>query len=129
MRRPVCAAVALALVLTAGCRGPLNVETTVHLDPVDSSKPLLIDPPTYDQQVTVTVSSPVEVDAYLVLEKDRKAAEDALAAGKKPTAVLDEKEKATEATLTGKVPGKTASAVVFSNARKTGDAKVKIVGK
>jgi hypothetical protein len=129
MRRAVCAAVAVALVLSLGCRPGVTVEKTVHLDPTEIPGAITVDGPPYEQPVTVTVSSPVEVDVYLVLEKDRQTAEDAIVKGKKPAAVLDGKEKVTEATLTGTVPRKADYSVIFGNPAKAGEAKVKIVGK
>jgi len=128
MRRAVLVVLALALVLSAGCRRGVNVEKTVHLAPPETPGAIIIEAPPYDQQVTVTVSCPVELDVYLVLQKDLDETESAITAGKKPASVLAGKEKVTEATLEGKVPARSGYAVVFGP-RKTGDAKVKIVGK
>ncbi len=112
----------------AGCKQRLNEEHTMALEP-GMTKSLQIDAPTGAQKVTVTVASPgVPVRAYLVLEKDRTAAEDALVAGKKPASALAATE-GDQGTLEGTVPAKEAYAVVVSNGSgKPAQVKVTIKG-
>jgi hypothetical protein len=128
--RAVVGVLAGCLVLAAGCKQRVNEERTLSLEP-GVTKPLQIDAPARDQQVTVTVASPgAPVSAYLVLEKNRAATEDALVAGKKPGAnILAGSEKAEQATLEATVPAKEAYAVVVSNSSgKPAQVKVTIKG-
>jgi hypothetical protein len=121
----------LLCLVGAGCHGQrLDSESTMTVGPGEVQSKI-VDAPSADQQVTATVSSPgAPVSAYLLLEKNRQAAQDALLSGKKPANVLDGKDKTEDATLQGKVPAKEEFAVVVSNSGgKSATVKVKITGR
>jgi hypothetical protein len=121
---------ALLFLPVAGCT--FKYEDTVSLDQNDV-KSRKVDGPSKDQDVTVTLSSPgVPIDAYLVLEEDRKKLESLLTGGAKPKekdGVLAAKEKAEEITLTARIPAKKAYAIILAGAQKKTDVKLKITGK
>jgi hypothetical protein len=129
-RSALCLLVALGLLVT-GCRKQrLDEESTLTVPPGEAQSKI-VDAPRAEQQVTATVSSPgAPVSAYLVLEKNRSAAQDALLNGKRPANVLDGKDKVEEASLQGTVPAGEEFAVVVSNAgSKNAQVKVKITGR
>ena len=129
LRPALCLLVTLGLV-GAGCKQRLNSESTLTVGPGEVQSKI-VDAPRADQQVTVTVSSPgAPVSAYLVLEKNRQAAQDALLSGKAPANVLDGKDKTEDATLQGTVPAKEEFAVLVNNGgSKPAQVKVKITGR
>jgi hypothetical protein len=130
LSRAVLGLLAGCLILAAGCKQRLNEEKTLSLEP-GVAKSLQIDAPAGEQKVTVTVASPgAPVSAYLVLEKNRTTAEDALIAGKKPVNPLAGQDRVEQATLEATVPAKEAYAVVVSNAGgKPAQVKVTIQGR
>jgi hypothetical protein len=131
MRLVSVSALGLLALVGAGClKQRLEVESTMSVGPGEVQSKI-IDAPRADQQVTVTLSSPgAPVSAYLVLEKNRQAVQDALLSGKKPANVLDGKDKTEDATLQGTVPANEEFAVVVSNGGgKSAQVKVKIAGR
>ena len=128
-RPALCPLVVLCL-LGLGCKQRLNSESTLNVGPGEVQSKI-VDAPRADQQVTVTVSSPgAPVSAYLVLEKNRQAAQEALLNGKTPANVLDGKDRTEDATLQGTVPAREEFAVLVSNAgSKSAAVKVKIIGR
>jgi hypothetical protein len=122
---------AVGFLAALGCRGSvLNDERTVSVEP-GAVKAVIIDGPVKDQKVTVAVNSPgAPVTVCVVLEKDRKAAEEALTQGKVPAGVLASKEKAEEATVETMVSAKNEFAVVLNNVSgKAAQVKLKITGR
>ena len=129
LRPALCLLVTLCLV-GAGCKQRLNRESTVTVGPSEVQA-VIVDAPRADQQVTATISSPgAPVSAYLVLEKNRLAAQDALLSGKAPANVLGGKDKTEDATVEGTVPAKEEVAVlVYNPGGKPAQVKVKITGR
>ena len=108
---------AAALLIPAGCQ-KLSDEKTADIGPEGGLYSLRYEGPRGKELVRVEVSSAgAPVDVYLVLEKDVAAAERSLAAKQSPAEVLDKKEKATEATLEGAIPGKQAFRVLIHSAQ------------
>jgi hypothetical protein len=127
-----CAGVVLAgltLLALPSCQ-PVNIEKTLSVSAGDS-KFLDIDAPRAEQKVKVTVSAPAPVSAYLVLEKNKKAVENALLGKKLPLELLlgseEDKEKIDfDATVPAKEP---YSLYVTTKSTKSIEAKVKVVGR
>jgi hypothetical protein len=126
LRRCLLAALFLAL---PGCAERLNYETTVQLGDGEVQS-LSIDPPKSEQRVSVTVSSSGSpIDAYIVLDKDKEAAKQALLDRKKPAATLDGRAKTQDATLEATIPAKTGFAILLGGANKSSQVKVKVSGR
>src|SRR5262249_7213317 len=88
----LCALLVLPPVGLAGCRRSFSYEKTLTVE-AGAYETQTVDPPTREQKVTVTVSgATAPVNVYLVLEKDRQAAEDSLRLEKAPANVLEKKE-------------------------------------
>jgi hypothetical protein len=118
--------VALLLVLP-GCQ-KLNYETTVQLGDGDVQL-VLVDPPRSEQKVHITAaSSGSPVDVYVVLDKDKEAAKQALLDGKKPAAVLVSETKTRDASLEATIPAKSGFAILLGGASKSSEVKVKVTG-
>jgi hypothetical protein len=125
LRRCLVAALLLAL---SGCTR-LSYETTIQLG-AGEVQSLSIDPPRREQKVSVTVtSSAAPVDVYVVLEKDKEAAKEALLDHKKPAASLAGNVKTQEATLEATIPANTPFAILVGGASKTSQVKVKATGR
>jgi hypothetical protein len=118
----------LAVLLTLPGCGRLNYETTVPLG-AGEIQALRIDAPRREQKVSVTVTSAGSpVDVYVILEKDKAAAEEALLDRKKPAASLAGTMKVQEATLQATIPANTAFVVLLGGANKPSQVKVKVTG-
>jgi len=132
MRLLVFALLVLPLAGLAGCRrGSFSYEKTVTVEGGDAFQAQTVDPPARDQKVTVTIKSATAlVNVYLVLEKDREAAEESLRYERAPANVLDKKEKVQEATLEATVPANTSYTVLLSPAvGKTAKVELRITGR
>jgi hypothetical protein len=130
-RLPVFALLLLPVAL-AGCRRQsLSYEKTVTVDAGDAYQAQTIDPPTRDQKVTVTVSSTTAaVSVYLVLEKDREAAQESLRYERAPANVLAKMEKVQGGTLEATVPAHSSCTVLLAPAAgKTAQVALKITGR
>jgi hypothetical protein len=127
------AALALCLGLTMlmpGCGtrpAGLNVEKDVEVEGL-SNNSITVGPVKSEQRISVLVrTSAVPIDVYVVLEKDRQAAMDALAEGKAVSSPLAKKEKVTEAALDARIPAGNEFAVLLSNpGNKTAKVALKI---
>ena len=123
------AALVAAIILVAGCQSKLNVERTVDFD-AGLDTYIDIDPPKYDQTLSITVTSDTPIDVYVYLKKDKEAAQrDAMLGKKNSSVVLAGKEKVQSDTLEAKVPAKEPAVVMIRSSSKAGTAKLKIVGK
>src|SRR5262245_2402753 len=111
-------AVLMAVLNLAGCQSRLNTKCTVEVTP-NEYKQLLIDPPMYDQLVTVEFTSNSDpVSVCLCLGQDIDAVMLKLDTGKLPDAVLAKQENTKSGTLEAKVPEKTRAAVIFWGVKK-----------
>jgi hypothetical protein len=116
------------VLLTAGCQR-LNEERTLSLMPGEF-KSLSFSPPSYEQKLTVQVSSPgAPVSVWLGRESDTEAAQDKLQKEKSPDASLAGKEKAEDITLEATIPAKTGYALYIRAEQKKAEVKVKVTGR
>jgi hypothetical protein len=91
---------------------------------------VLVDPPRREQQVRVTVtSSGSPVTVYIVLNKDKEAAKQALLDGKNPVGALDGKAKTQDATLEATIPANSGFAILLGGASKSSQVRVKVAGR
>lgn len=130
MNKRACLVCALALGMPAltGCQ-PLKVEKSVSVSPREV-KSLILDPPRYDQKVTVHLSSPgAPVSAYLVLESEMTAAQDLMEKEKSPVSPLAGKDKAEDITLEATVPASKGYALLIKAEGKKAEVKVKLTGR
>jgi hypothetical protein len=115
------------LLLVTSCQ-KLNYEQTLKLEPGDFQT-LAIDAPRSAQQVTVNVQATGSaVEAFVVLEKDRAAAEQALRNDKKPLNPLAQAQ-GEDIHLSVAIPAKTAFCVLVSGARKSTQVKISVTGR
>src|SRR6266852_4588563 len=93
----------LGLLTQAGCGKKLNDARTVPVEPGEE-KLIIADPVSRDQSVTVTWNADgTPINIYLFLEKDQKAASEAITLGK-ASGLLGSKAKADRGMLTVQVP-------------------------
>jgi hypothetical protein len=134
MMRPAMRLVVLAgvVMVLSGCGGGLH-ESTANLEPL-GIKSYDVDPPTYNQKVTVTIqTSKGPVSAYVVKTADKEKVEKALDGNKAldsasvlGSKVSNEKE---DYTLEAKVPAKTAYSLILQAGKSPTEVKVKMVWK
>lgn len=127
MRRPLFAAVALALLLLVGCQR-LNYEKTFTLDaPYWTAS---FDAPRGDQKVTVTATSTEEpINVFLILTEDTKEGERAAESQIKPEKALGARENSKEISFEATVPAKKEFTVFISlakGARRKTDIKLSV---
>jgi predicted glutamine amidotransferase len=116
----------LVLLTQPGCK-KLNDDRFVEVEPGEE-KLIIADPASRDQSVTVSWDSEgAPVNVYLYLEKDQKAASDAIALGKNSDKVLASKKLSNEDTLQVQVPSG-EKLVVMMTSRKQAKVRVKMVG-
>jgi hypothetical protein len=93
----------LGLLTQAGCAKKLNDARVVQVEPAEE-KLIIADPASRDQTVTVTWNADgTPINIYLFLEKDQKAASQAITLGK-DSGLLGSKTKADRGTLEVQVP-------------------------
>jgi len=120
MRRPFIAAVALVLLLLAGCQR-LNYEKTVNLDSSTTYQTATFDGPRGDQKVTVTATSTKEpVNVFLILTDDLKEGERAALNRILPKKALGGQEGAKEISFEVTVPAKKEFTVFVGEAKRAG---------
>jgi hypothetical protein len=120
MRRPLLAAVALALLILAGCKG-LNYETTLTFDEKISYKTATVAAPRSEQKVTVTATSTKEpINVFVVLADDEKEGEHAAERRIKSEKALGGQENAKEISFEVTVPAKKEFIVFVSTAKGAG---------
>jgi hypothetical protein len=118
-----------ALLLLPGCGQKLNYETTVKLR-AGEVQAQMVDAPRREQTVRVTAtSSGSPIDAYLVLDKDKEAAKEALLDGKKPAAFLAGQTKTRDAILEATIPANSDFTIVLGGATKDSQVKVRATGR
>jgi hypothetical protein len=118
--------VGLALLLP-GCQ-KLTYQKTFQLKP-GGVETFMIDAPRSTQEVTATVtSSGVEVDGWIVLERDREAAETALRIEERPSGTLAE-ARGEDFTLSATIPAKSGFSLLISGAHKRCEVNLKVTGR
>ena len=118
----------LILLAAAGCQRRLNVTEALSLD-VGVVRSLEIDPPRYEQRVTVAVETDGPVSAYLLLKKDEAAAQEALDKGRKPDHVLASWKGDSPGSLEGTVPANEVAVVILTTDTKPANVTLRITGK
>jgi hypothetical protein len=105
----------LALVLlVAGCQGALKDRRRVDVKSAEV-KEILYDVQQREKSVQIVIESEsAPVDAYLVLEADRARLAEQLANQGKPTGFLASGVRSKEITLQGRIPAKSAFAVLLT---------------
>jgi hypothetical protein len=125
---PRCCCLLLLLVLS-GCGQKLDYQTSVDLDE-GQVQSILIDPPKREQNVSITAKSTGSpIDLYVVLDKDKEPAKQALLDRKKPAAALASKTKTQDAALEVTIPANTGFAVLLGGAGKSSHVTVKVTGR
>ena len=133
MRRPpLLTAMALALLILAGCQR-LNYEHTFDLDGGIAYHRARFDAPRGDQKVTVTATSTKEpVTVFLVLADDEKEGERAADRRIKPEKALGGQENAKEISFEATIPAKKEFVVFLCTANGAGritDVKLSVKGR
>src|SRR5262249_20137955 len=96
-------ALAISLVLIAGCKSRLNQTFTFTLDS-DQDKTYEIDGPAHDQKVTITVTADSIVSLYVYLDSDRESVQTSLERAREPTKLLGKKMHSRSANIVVTVP-------------------------
>jgi len=127
--RPMSIAIVVATsLLQSGCNSRLSFSKTIDLGLGDDYH-LMIDPPKYDQNVTVSfTSSDSPINIFVILKNDENSVTSSLAKEKTPPNALSHQENVKEGTLEAKVPAKNEAVVVLWGANKNTSVKVKIKG-
>jgi hypothetical protein len=121
-------ALSVGMLALTGCQR-LNVEKTVTIDPT-AVYALIVPAPSYEQKVTVHISSPgVPVTAYLVRESEQAAAQAKLESEKTPASSFAGKEKSEDITLEATIPAKTEYVLLIRSGSKKTEVKVKLTGR
>ncbi len=117
----------LGLLTQAGCGKKLNDARTVPVEPGEE-KLIIADPASRDQSVTVTWNADgTPINIYLFLEKDQKAASEAITLGK-ASGLLGSKAKADRGMLEVQVPAG-EKLIVLLTSSKPASVRVHISGK
>jgi hypothetical protein len=117
----------LVFLAQAGCAKKLNDARVVQVEPAEE-KLIIADPASRDQNVTVTWNADgTPIDIYLFLEKDQKAASQAITLGK-DSGLLGSKTKADRGVLEVQVPSG-EKLVVMLTSSKQASVRVHILGK
>src|SRR6266849_9342393 len=117
---------ALSLLAQAGCAKKLNDDRIVQVEPAEE-KLIIADPASRDQSVTVTWNADgTPIDIYLFLEKDQKAASQAVTLGK-TSGLLSSQTKADRGVLKVRVPSG-EKLVVMLTTSKQASVRVHISG-
>jgi hypothetical protein len=111
----------------AGCGKKLNDARVVQVEPAEE-KLIIADPASRDQTVTVTWNADgLPINIYLFLEKDQKAASQAITLGK-DAGLLASKTKADKGMLDVQVPSGEKLVVMLTSSKQT-SVRVHILGK
>jgi hypothetical protein len=113
------------LVLMAGCNASLKDERSLDLLGGED-KEVIIEATRWKQKIKVNVDSPEPVTVRIFLEKDREAAEKAMAEMKDSDLILAGEKSATQIKLEANIPANEAVVIhVHNTAGKSTIAKVK----
>jgi hypothetical protein len=117
----------LGLLTQAGCAKKLNDARVVQVEPAEE-KLIIADPAARDQTVTVTWNADgTPTNIYLFLERDQKAASQAISLGK-DSGLLGSNTKTDRGTLDVQVPSG-EKLVVMLTSSKPASVRVHILGK
>jgi hypothetical protein len=117
----------LVLLVSAGCSKKLNDARVVQVEPAEE-KLIIADPASRDQTVAVTWNADgTPINIYLFLEKDQKAASQAINLGK-DSGLLGSEKKTDRGTLDVQVPSG-EKLVVMLTSFKPASVRVHILGK
>jgi hypothetical protein len=116
------------MLLMAGCQSRLNFDRSMRVE-AGKEYTLDIDPPRYDQKVSVTIETDAPVKAHVYLKKDAEAAEKDLNLKSKSDKVLGEWTGDKSGTIEVAVPAHQIAIVRIEATGKAANVKVKVVGK
>ena len=126
---PICRTACLGLVMfLAGCQSRLNVERSYRLES-GTIQTIDLDPPKYDQKVTVNITTDGAVRAYVYLKKDAEAVDKDLSLKPKTDKALGEWTGDKSGTIEVTVPAHQIGIVRIETAAKVANVTVKAVGK
>jgi hypothetical protein len=114
--------------LLAGCQSRLNVDQSYHLD-VGGSQSFEIDPPRYEQKVTLSVETDAPVTVFVFLKKDADAVAKDITLKGKSDKLLATWTGDSKGTVEATVPAHEIAMARIDAAAKAANVKVKIVGK
>jgi hypothetical protein len=118
--------VGIAILVLPGCQR-LHYQTNFKLNKGDFETCSVL-PPRTAQEVTVTITSPGSpVEAYVVLEKDREAAQKAVHNDLEPANALA-KGRGEELTLSVSIPAKSGFSILVGGASKPCKGQIKATG-
>jgi hypothetical protein len=121
----------LALVVcvaAAGCQSRLSQDLSYKLGPGES-RTITVDPPRYDQKVTVTIDADGPVSVYVYLKKDGDAVEKDLGSKQASDKALGSWSGSGTGTAEATVPAKQEAVVRVEATKKETNVRLKIVGK
>jgi hypothetical protein len=120
----------LAILVTtvAGCQSRLNVQKTYRLQPGEIQS-VEIDPPRYEQRVTVAIDTDAPVTVSVFLKRDAESVERSLTTGNNPANALAVWKGDSSGSVEATVPAKERAIIRVESAQKTASVTLKITGK
>jgi hypothetical protein len=115
------------VLLVAGCQSRLNVDKAYHLD-AGASQSFEIDPPRYEQKVSLTVETDAPVTVQIYLKKDADVVDKDLGLKHKSDKMLGTWSGEGKGTVTATVPAHEIQLVRIETGAKAANVKVHIVG-
>ncbi len=115
------------VVLFAGCQSRLNVDKTFHLDS-GAAQSFEIDPPRFDEKVSLAVETDAPLTVQFYLKKDADAVEKELALKQKSDKMLATWSGDGKGTLAATVPAHDIPVVRIEAGPKPANVQIHIVG-
>jgi hypothetical protein len=128
IRRSPWLGLAKLVATAAGCQSRLNVQKSYRLQPGEIQS-VEIDPPRYQQRVTVAVDTDAPVTVAVFLKKDAESVERGLTTGNNPENALAVWKGDSPGSVEATVPAKERAVVRVESAQKTANVTLKITGK
>lgn len=125
-------AILLVSLVSWGCGQRVNSENTLEMEPGDVNVPFIVDAPSRDQEVTVTVKPETDapVDVFILVDSERPNAMDELGKNRPPKNTLKSQQKVDKETvLTATIPAKNKYAVIVRNTKKSTKVGIKLEGR
>ena len=116
------------LLILAGCQSRLNADKTFQLA-AGTSKPFEIDPPRYEQKVSLSIETDAPVTVHFYLKKNEEAVEKDLTTKQKSDKVLATWSGDGKGELEATVPAHEIAVVDLVAGAKPAKVKVHVVGK
>ena len=128
IRHSVWLGLAILMTTAAGCQSRLNVQKSYRLQPGEIQS-IEIDPPRYEQRVTVAIDADAPVTVAVFLKKDAESVERSLTTGNKPANALALWNGDSAGSVEATVPAKERAVVRVESAQKTANVTLKVTGK